>query len=106
MFEAFRVQVLTLDECVNEEFLKLYVAYKAETNLVAVMSQAKGLRLSLNHNFPEINDPRGMCRDITPLGRWGNGNVVVRLEQHEDLTYVIELVREALEKQSGEEEEG
>lgn len=101
LFEAFRVQVLAFDECVNEEFLKLYVAYKAETNFVDVVPQAKGLRLSLNINFPEIDDPRHMCRDVTNLGRWGNGNVEVRLEKQEDLTYILGLVRQALEKQLG-----
>lgn len=102
LFDAFRVQVVALDECVIEEFLKLYVAYKAETNFVDVVPQAKGLRLSINLNFPEIDDPKGMCRDVTNLGRWGNGNVEVRLEKHEDLTYIIGLVRQALEKQLGE----
>ena len=105
LFEAFRAQVIALDECVNEEFLKLYVAYKAETNFVDVVPQAKGLLLSLNLNFPEIDDPRGFCRDVTNLGRWGNGHVEVRLEKHEDMTYVLGLVRQALEKQLGEEEE-
>ncbi len=46
----------------TEEFLKLYVAYKAETNFVDVVPQAKRLRLSLNMDFHEINDPKGMCR--------------------------------------------
>lgn len=32
VFEAFRQEVLALDPNVTEEFLKLYVAYKAETN--------------------------------------------------------------------------
>ncbi len=56
VFEAFRKQVLALDPCVSEEFLKLYVAYKAETNFVDVVPQAKRLRLSLNMKFPEISD--------------------------------------------------
>ncbi len=106
LFDAFRIQVLALDECVNEEFLKLYVAYKAETNFVDVIPQAQGLRLILNLNFPEIDDPREICRDVTNLGRWGNGNVEVRLEKLENLTYIIGLVRQALEKQLGEEIEG
>lgn len=105
LFQAFRAKVLELDECVAEEFLKLYVAYKAETNFVDVVPQAKGLRLSLNLNFPEVDDPRGICKDVTKLGRWGNGNVEVRLEDHEDLTYVLGLVRQALEKQLGNEDE-
>ncbi|MAM70224.1 MAG: hypothetical protein CMP91_03660 [Gammaproteobacteria bacterium] len=104
LFETFRTAALSLDECVSEEFLKLYVAYKAETNFVDVVPQAKGLRLSLNLNFPEIDDPKGLCRDTTNLGRWGNGNVEARMEKKEDLTYIIGLVRQALEKQLGEEE--
>src|SRR5262249_34231095 len=64
VFEAFRTQVLALDPCVTEEFLKLYVAYKAETNFVDVVPQAKRLRLSLNIEFPEINDPKGICKDV------------------------------------------
>jgi hypothetical protein len=43
LFEEFRRAVLALDPCVSEEFLKLYVAYKAETNFVDVVPQAKRL---------------------------------------------------------------
>ena len=48
LFEHFRKEVLALDRCVSEEFLKFYVAYKAETNFVDVVPQAKQLLLSLN----------------------------------------------------------
>jgi uncharacterized protein with ParB-like and HNH nuclease domain/predicted transport protein len=101
VFEAFRKEVLALDPCITEEFLKLYVAYKAETNFVDVVPQAKRMRLSLNIPFPEIQDPRGLCRDITGLGRWGNGDVDVTLSSLEELPYVMGLVRQALERQLG-----
>ena len=42
IFEVFRKEVLALDPCVAEEFKKLYVAYKAETNFVDVVPQANG----------------------------------------------------------------
>jgi hypothetical protein len=35
LFEAFRKEVAALDRCVTEEFLKNYVAYKAEMELVS-----------------------------------------------------------------------
>ena len=101
LFEEFRKQVLALDPCVTEEFLKLYVAYKAETNFVDVVPQTKRLRLSLNMAFPEITDPRGICKDVTGLGRWGNGDVEVGLSSLDDLPYIIGLVRQAYEKQMG-----
>jgi predicted transport protein len=71
LFNAFRTEVIALNPCVTEEFLKLYVAYKAETNFVDVIPQAKRLRLSLNTRFHEMDDPRGMCKDVSGLGRWG-----------------------------------
>jgi uncharacterized protein with ParB-like and HNH nuclease domain/predicted transport protein len=101
VFEVFRKQVLGLDPVVREEFLKLYIAYKAETNFVDVVPQAKRLRLSLNIPFSEINDPKGICRDVTGLGRWGNGDVEVGLATLDDLPYVMGLVRQAFEKQMG-----
>jgi uncharacterized protein with ParB-like and HNH nuclease domain/predicted transport protein len=104
IFDAFRKQVLALDPTVTEEFLKLYVAYKAETNFVDVVPQTKRLRLSLNLDFHELHDPSRMGRDVTNLGRWGNGNVEVGLGSPDELPYVMGLVRQAFEKQMGNEE--
>lgn len=105
LFEAFRKAVLALDPCVNEEFLKLYVAYKAETNFVDVVPQAKRLRLSLNMKFTDINDPKGLCKDVTGVGRWGNGDVEIGLSKLEEVPYVLGLVRQSLELQLGNEVE-
>jgi uncharacterized protein with ParB-like and HNH nuclease domain/predicted transport protein len=101
LFEAFRKEVLALDPCVREEFMKLYVAYKAETNFADVVPQANRLRLSINMAFSEINDPRGLCKDVTNIGRWGNGDVEVGLKSLDELPYVMGLVRQSFERQMG-----
>jgi uncharacterized protein with ParB-like and HNH nuclease domain/predicted transport protein len=101
VFEAFRRQVLALDPGVTEEFLKLYVAYKAETNFVDIEPQAKRLRLMLNTSFAEINDPKRLCRDVTNLGRWGNGDVEFSLSSLDQIPYAMGLVRQSFEKQMG-----
>ncbi len=103
LFEAFRKEVLALDPCVTEEFLKLYVAYKAETNFVDVVPQVKRLRLSLNTTFHQIEDPKGLCKDVSGLGRWGNGDVEISLSSLDELPYVMGLVRQSFEKQMGSE---
>lgn len=100
-FEALRKAVLALDPCISEEFLKLYVAYKAETNFLDVVPQAKRLRLSLNMPFHEIDDPKGICMDVTSLGRWGNGDVEVGLNNLDELPYVMGLIRQAFDRQMG-----
>ena len=101
LFETFRKAVLALDSCVSEEVLKLYVAYKAETNFVDVVPQKSRLRLSLNMHFHELHDPRSLTKDVTNLGRWGNGDVEVILSTSDELPYVMGLVRQAFERQMG-----
>lgn len=101
LFELFRKQVVELDPCVSEEFLWSYIAYKAETNFVDVVPQAKRLLLSLNIRFHELQDSRGIAKDVTNLAHWSNGDVQVGLNRPEELPYVLGLVRQSLEKQMG-----
>ena len=101
LFDVFRKEVLALDPCVSEEILKLYVAYKAETNFVDVIPQMRQLCLILNLHFHELYDPRKAARDITGLGRWGNGDVEIGISEQDQLPYVMGLVRQAFEKQMG-----
>ncbi len=95
LFEQFRRRVLNLDPSVTEEPLKLYIAYKTTTNFVDVVPQKRRLRLSLNMAFDEIDDPKGLCRDITNIGRWGNGDVEIRLSSPRQLDDVMDLVRQS-----------
>jgi len=99
LYEAIRNAVLALDPCVSEEFLKKYVAYKAETNFVDIYPQSKKLVLVLNLNFSDINDPKKLCVDIT--GGRLNGSVQVSIQSLDELPYVMGLIRQALELQLG-----
>ncbi|MDZ7725317.1 MAG: DUF262 and DUF1524 domain-containing protein [candidate division KSB1 bacterium] len=101
LFESLRKLVFDLDDCVTEEILKLYIAYKAETNFLDVVPQKSRLRLSLNLRYHELSDPRKIAKDVTNLGRWGNGDVEVCLSKSADLPYIMGLVRQAFEKQMG-----
>lgn len=102
LFQAFRKEVLALSPEVAEKFRKKYIAYKVRgVNFVDVVPLKASLCFFLNINFDEVDDPRGLCRDVTNVGRWGTGNVEVRLRQAEDIPYILSLVRQAFEKQRG-----
>jgi predicted transport protein len=98
LFNQFRKRVLNLDSSVTEEILKLYIAYKAATNFVDVVPQKSRLRLYINMRFSEIDDPKGLCKDVTNLGRWGNGDVEVGLSSAGQLEDVMYLVAQSFEK--------
>lgn len=102
LFELLSQEVLALDPSVTQEVLKLYIAFKSETNFVDVVPQKSRLRLSLNMPFHDLNDPKELARDVTNLGRWGNGDAEVVLNSASELPYVMGLIRQAFERQMGE----
>ncbi len=101
LYQSFEKRVCNIDSSVRVEFKKLYIAFKAQTNFVDVVPQKKKLRLSLNIDFDQIKDPNGLCKDVSDLGRWGNGDVEVGLQNPSELDYVIDLVKQSFEEQLG-----
>lgn len=101
VFEELRREILALDSVVTEEFLKLYVAFKAETNFVDVVPRKSLLWLTINIPFAELNDPKGLAVDVTDRGRHGNGDVRYRVASGEDIPYAMSLIRQAFDRQMG-----
>ena len=50
--------------------------------------------------YAEVYDPNGICRDITGLGRWGNGNVELFFEHTSDIEQVMEIIKQSYNAQS------
>jgi predicted transport protein len=79
--------------------LKLYIAYRLETNFVDIVPQKSRLRLSLNMKFHDLDDPLRLCKDVTNIGRWGNGDVEIGVKTQDEIPYVMGLIRQSLERQ-------
>jgi uncharacterized protein with ParB-like and HNH nuclease domain/predicted transport protein len=99
LFRGIQKELLALDPVVAEVCRFGYIAYKAETNFCDVEPQAKRLKLLLNIPFADLVDPRGIARDVTNIGTWGNGDVEVIFEDVDSLPYVMGLVRQSFERQ-------
>ena len=102
LFEKLNIRILNLSTYVKREFKKLYVAYKADTNFVDVVIQKSQLRLAVNMKFADVVDPKGICRDVTGLGRWGSGDVEIALASLDVLDDVMEIIKQALRQQDAE----
>lgn len=102
LFEILNKRIMNLSPDVKREFKKLYIAYKLDTNFVDIVVQRQRLRISLNMKFSEIYDPNSMCKDVTGLGRWGNGDVEIYFEHTADIDKVMELVEQSYRLQADE----
>jgi uncharacterized protein with ParB-like and HNH nuclease domain/predicted transport protein len=100
LFEQIRKRILNLSSAVREDVRKHYIAYKAATNFVDIEPQKQRLKLTLNLSFDEIDDPEKLCRDVSNVGHYGNGDVEFGLASAEQIEYAMFLIRQAYEKQS------
>ncbi len=100
LFETLDRRIMNLSPAVKREYKKLYIAYKLDTNFVDIVVQKQRLRISVNMKFSEVYDPLGICRDVTGLGRWGNGDVELFMEHTSDIDRVMEIIEQSYKLQA------
>ncbi len=100
LFETLDRRIMNLSPAVKREYKKLYIAYKLDTNFVDIVIQKQRLRVSVNMKFSDVYDPNGICRDVTGLGRWGNGDVELFMEHTTDIERVMEIIEQSYKLQS------
>lgn len=100
LFEKIRKRILNLSSSVREDVRKHYIAYKAVTNFVDIEAQKQRLKLTLNMTFEEVDDPEKICRDVSNVGHYGNGDVEFGLASDDQIEYAMFLIRQSYEKQS------
>lgn len=91
--------IIELEPKAKVEYKKLYIAYKLKTNFVDIVIQKSRLRLAVNLDFDEVYDPTGICKDVTNLGRWGNGDVEIGFDSLNMLDATMEIIKQAIDKQ-------
>lgn len=95
LFEALDRRIRNLSPSVKREFKKLYVAYKLDTNFVDIVFQEKRLRISINMKFADVIDRYNICRDVSNIGRWGNGDVELFFEDINEIEKAMDIVEQS-----------
>lgn len=99
LFQQLRQRIRILDTSIREQITKRYIAYTLRTIFVGIVPQASCLFLSLNLSFSDINDPQGLCRDMTDISHAARGDVGVDISSTDELDYTMFLIKQAFDKQ-------
>lgn len=92
LFELLRDAIMDLGDDVTERFMNQYVGYRRLKNFCEVV----GLRSKLNVLIDgPIDDPMGICEDVSQKGRWGTGNRRATVASADDVTAVLPLIAQA-----------
>lgn len=97
LYERVKSAILNLDS-LEVKPKKFYVAFVASSNVVDIHVQKNGLKLWLNLQQGQLDDPKGITRDVSSVGHWGNGDYEIQMRTDEDIEYIMSLIKQSLKK--------
>ncbi len=97
LYEKLKNAILNLDN-LEVKPKKLYIAFVASSNVVDILIQRNQIKMWLNLRKGELSDPKGICRDVSQTGHWGNGDYEIIFRTDEDLEYILSLIKQSIKK--------
>jgi len=99
LFEQFKDSILNLGE-VKIKYTKLYIAFISATNVIDLVIQKNTIKAYLNLKIGELDDPKNIARDVSNIGKWGNGDYEISMNDDLEIDYVMTLVKQSYQKNS------
>ncbi len=97
LYEKFKNAILNLDN-IEVKPKKLYIAFVSGSNIADIRIQKSSLKIWINLQHGQLDDPKGICRDVSQIGHWGNGDYELLVNSDDNLEYIISLIKQSLKK--------
>lgn len=97
LYEKFKSAIQNLDN-LEIKPKKKYIAFVAGRNVIDILPQKKALKMWINMNKGELDDTKGITRDASTTGHWGNGDFEIQIKDDENLEYILSLVKQSIRK--------
>lgn len=91
-------RILELDSNIIKVYTKCYVAYKYDyNNFIEIIIYKNSVDIVMDMEFESIMDEKGICKNITSMGKWGTGNIQVKVKEDADIEYIMSLIKQSFE---------
>ncbi|HIP48856.1 MAG TPA: hypothetical protein EYG92_07835 [Lutibacter sp.] len=97
LYEKFKSAIQNLDN-LEIKPKKKYIAFVAGKNVIDILPQKKALKMWINMSKGELDDTKGITRDVSTTGHWGNGDFEIQVKDDENLEYILSLVKQSIKK--------
>lgn len=99
LYAQFKTAVLNLDDQIETQAKKLYVAFKKDaSNICDIEIHSKGLKIYANAKWGQLDDPKGLFENVSNKGHWGNGDYRVVVSDNRNLEYIMSVLKQVLFK--------
>jgi len=97
LYEKFKTAIQNLDN-LEIKPKKKYIAFVAGRNVIDILPQKKALKMWINMSKGKLDDTKGITRDVSTTGHWGNGDYEIQIRDDENLEYILSLVKQSIRK--------
>lgn len=98
-YEFVKERIMNLDDNVSIKPKKQTIGFKINNNnFCDIILQGKGLKIYLNLKSGDLQDQKNIARDVSNVGHWGNGSYEIKINDTEDIDYILSLLKQALRK--------
>jgi predicted transport protein len=99
LYEDIKNRLLNMDANISIQPKKQTIGFKIINNIFCdIVLLTKGLKIYLNLKSGDLTDIRKIARDISNIGHWGNGSYEIRMNDAEDIDYIMSLLKQSLKK--------
>lgn len=78
---------------------KMYIGYKRKSNFFSIYIGKNELWCWINLKKGELDDPKGICRDVSNIGHYAPGEYDLSIKINSDLDYIMFLINQSYKKQ-------
>lgn len=97
LYEKLRDAILNLNDGLNIDFLKYYIAFKAKkSNVVDLRVQNSAIKIWLNAKYGTLDDSKQLFRDVSAVGHYGNGEYELHMHDGKQIEYVLSVIKQVL----------
>jgi predicted transport protein len=76
--------------------VKQYIGFKLQKRVITDLEiQRKQLKIRINLKKGQLDDPKGLFRDVSEKGHWGIGDYEAAIGPDDDLDYLMSLVKQS-----------
>ncbi|WP_159583333.1 DUF5655 domain-containing protein [Streptococcus halichoeri] len=97
LYDSYKQAILQLIVDCDIVPKKFYIAFKKDNhNIIDIEVQHKQLKLFINAKIGQIDDAKGVTRNVSQIGHYGNGDYEIKVTDTKNLEYIMSLIKQIL----------
>lgn len=97
LYEKFKSAIFLLADDIDVLPKKQYMAFNKGKNICGITILKNSLNIFINLKKGELDDPKGIAKDVSNVGHWAVGDYQIKVEDDSNLEYIMSLIKQVIQ---------